>query len=127
MIGKVCNLYRHYSESSQVRLCDALPVAIAKNPPSSSVRKYFEWLQIVHSMLAEWESRLYKKRANYDEILWYLQNWQNICNLADAVVATSLILSSDMLEALNETFLNEFEVLNQLLLKYIPGDPKAGW
>ena len=78
-------------------------------------------------MLASWRSRLREKEANYEEINWYCKSHEHITILADAVVATSLVVSRKDIENIQDAFLENFKKLNQLVLKYIPSDPKAGW
>ncbi len=78
-------------------------------------------------MLADWKSRLEEKEANYEEINWYLKSRDNMHNLAGAISASSLVVSRVEVETLHDTFLEFFKKLNQLVLKYVPSDPKAGW
>ena len=78
-------------------------------------------------MLASWKSRIQEKEANYEEINWYFKSHEHITNLADAVAASSLVVLKKHVETLQDTFLEDFKKLNQLVLKYIPSDPKAGW
>ena len=127
LITKVGILYCSYSQSRQdQQLCNSLPDVVARNP-SSSVRSYFEWIQKFHLMFADWKSRLQEKEANYEEINWYFKSHAGMNNLAGAVAATSLVVSRIEVETLQNAFLEHFKKLNQLVLKYIPSDPKAGW
>ena len=131
IINKLGIVFRSYSSSKEVTgekliLCDNLPEEVGKNP-SDSVSQYFKWIQRLHKMLLLWGLKLYQESANYDDIYWYHWNQRHIYKLAEAVAGTSLVLSPDKISSLQFSFLEEFEQLNQLLLKYIPGDPKAGW
>jgi hypothetical protein len=78
-------------------------------------------------MLANWKAKLQEKEANYEEINWYCKSHENISRLADAVAASSLVVSRVEVETLQNIFLEDFKKLNQLILRYIPSDPKAGW
>ena len=126
LITKVGTLYSFSKSKQDQTLCDALPDVVTRNP-SSSVRSYFEWIRKFHLMLASWKSRIQEKEANYEEINWYFKSHEHITNLADAVAASSLVVLKKHVETLQDTFLEDFKKLNQLVLKYIPSDPKAGW
>ena len=127
LITKVGTLYSFSkSKQGQSTLCDALQVVVTRNP-SSSVRSYFEWIQKFHLMFADWKSRLQEKKGSYEEISWYIQNSENIYSLASAVAATSLVVSEVEVKGLKDVFLENLKKLNQLVLRYIPSDPKSGW
>ena len=126
LITKVGTLYSYSKSKQDETLCDALPDVVARHP-SSSVRSYFEWIQKFHLMLACWKSRFEVKEANYEEINWYLKSHDNMHNLAGAISALSLVVSRVEVETLQNIFLEDFKKLNQLILRYIPSDPKAGW
>ena len=110
----------------QTIFCGCLPEDVEKSP-STFVLQYFKWIQRLHKMLSLWKSKLDDQSANYDDIHWYYQNQRHIYNLAEAVRGTSLVLLPHKISELQHSFLQEFEELNLLLLKYIPGEPKAGW
>ena len=126
LIAEVGTLYFSYSKQDQTKLCDALPDVVARHP-SSSVKRYFKWIQKFHLMLAGWKSRLQKKEANYEEINWYYKSHEGINKLAGAVAASSLVVLKKDVETLQDAFLEGFKKLNQLVLRYIPNDSKAGW
>ena len=128
IINKLGMVFHSYLKRArkQIILCGDLPEEVRKNP-SRFVSKYFEWIQKLHIMLSSWSLKLDRNLANYDDIHWYHKDYYHIYKLAEAVAGTSLVLSSDKVSSLQLSFLEEFEKLNQLLLKYIPDDPKAGW
>ena len=125
IISKLGGLYRSYSESrgSQTLLCN---VEIAKSS-SPSIKGYFKWIQKLHSMLLNWQTKLEEETVNYDEIYSSMQNQKCFQDLAQAVGAASLMFPTEKLKSLHRKFLEAFEQLNQLLLKYIPKDPEARW
>ena len=130
IINKLGTVFCSYSSSKKFTeeqtLCKLLPEEV-RNNPSDSVLQYFQWIQRLHKVLSSWSLKLDHESANYDDIFWYHQNQRHICKLAEAVAGTSLVLSSHKISGLHLSFQEEFVQLNQLLLKYIPGDPKAGW
>jgi hypothetical protein len=110
----------------QTTLCDFLPEDVEESP-SKSVLRYFHWIQRVHKILSFWKSKLDNQSADYDYMHGYLQNYRHIHKLAKAVGGTSLVLSPQKVSQVQDSFLQDFELLNQLLLKYISDEPKAGW
>ncbi len=92
-----------------------------------SPRQYFHLMERIHKILMTWKSMIEDKAANYDFILEYKNHYRHISNLATAVSATGLIVSSQKAMDAQLMFLQQFERMNQLLIKYIQDDPKAGW
>ena len=113
-------------ERRQSILLSELPEHVLSNP-SSAVKQYFSWIQEIHQILSLWKSKLDNHTANYDEIYGYNQKRHYIHKIAQHVFASDLVISADTLARLDKAFLEKFEDLNFLLLRYIPGDPKPGW
>lgn len=106
---------------------DELPQNILNNP-STSVKQYFTWIQKIHEVMLTWKTRLGNNDANYDEMYLYTQKQHYIHGIAQHVsAATGLVISAENLVRLKRTFLEKFEELNILLLKYVPEDSKLGW
>ena len=126
IIFQIGSIFCSYSSmrGKQTLLCDSIPPEVTRN---DSVREYFTWLQKLHAMLSDWKNRLDNEDANYDEIYWYCQNQRQIHNLAQAVSANGIVVTAKKLSDLRSAFLQYFEQLNQLLLRYISTDPKGGW
>lgn len=125
---KLGSLYCSYSQLSgnQTVLCDVIPAEIAtrSSPP---VQRYFEWVRGFHSMLSNWKTKLEEETVDYDEIHSALQNQKCFRDQAQAVGAASLTFPTGNLKSLHRKFLEEFEHLNQILLKYIQDDPEGRW
>ena len=94
---------------------------------SSAVKRYFLWIQNIQNIVSTWKRNLISNAANYDEIHGYIHKQQKIYEIAQHVSATELVVSEEDLTCLNNTFLEKFEELNILLLKYVPGDSKPYW
>jgi len=115
------------SYAKKTILLDELPQNILNNP-SASVKQYFTWIQKIHQVMLTWKTRLDNNDANYDEMHLYTQKQHYIHGIAQHVsAATGLVISAENLVRLKKTFLEKFEELNILLLKYVPGDSKLGW
>lgn len=74
-----------------------------------------------------WKTRLGNNDANYDELHLYTQKQDYIQRIAHVSAATALVISAENLVRMKKTFLEKFEELNILLLKYVPEDSKLGW
>ena len=114
------------AEGKETLLSQSIPSDVSRN---DLVIQYFDWIQKLHNMLSNWKSRLETETANYDEIFWYTQNQRQIHSLAQAVSADGVVVTAHKLSELRSTFLQNFEQLNVLLLRYISteSDPKGGW
>ena len=111
----------------QMNSTGKLPQNILENP-STSVKEYFSWIQKIHKVMLTWKTKLGSDGdANYDEIHVYTQKQRYIYGIAQHVSATNLVISAMNLAALKDSFLEKFEQLNILLLKYVQGDSKLGW
>ena len=103
-----------------------LPQNVLKNP-STSLKQYISWIQNIHQVLLTWKTKLDNLDANYDEIHEYTQKQRYIHGIAQHVSGTGLVISPNDLISLKSSFLEKYEELNILLLKYSPGDSKLGW
>ena len=127
LIPQLGDIYCSYArKENQGILLSELPEDILRNK-STAVKQYFSWIQEIHQILSLWKSKLDNHGANYDEIYGYNQKRHYIHEIAKHVFASDLVISADTLTRLEKTFLEKFEELNFLLLKYIPRDPKPGW
>ena len=99
----------------------------AKHNPNQHVKQYFEWIENLHGILSHWKAKFECECVNYDEICCYHHNFPQLHILAEDVAASHLELSIDYVIEVRYSFLQNFENLNLLLLKYIPGDRKARW
>ena len=68
-----------------------------------------------------------EQRINYDEILTYADHKSHLENLGQAIFAFSAIVDTKDMQTVKNTFLNAFEQLNVLLIKYVPGQPNVNW
>ncbi len=131
----ICELSRIYGtycgkngleESGCVLKEGAFPPDIVQCP-SDEVKEFFKWVFRAQQVLVHWHEKLTSNRVNYDEIILYADNYSNIDMMAIAFSAKALVVDTHDVQALRQTFLQNFEVLNMLLLRYIPGQPEYGW
>ncbi len=95
--------------------------------PFDEVKAFFKWVFQAHQSLVLWNRKLKSNLVNYDDILLYGEKFSNITMMAPALLAESLVIDKHDVQALKLTFLQNFELLNLLLLRYIPGEPEHGW
>ncbi len=74
-----------------------------------------------------WRDKFLQLKVNYDDVLLYAstQAWLN--NLGLTVCATSAVIDSTGIQKVKNMILQNFEQLNILLIRYIPGQPDARW
>ena len=89
--------------------------------------RYFEWVLQVQTVVFAWHYRVSGRELNYDEILLYASVQKEIQSLSDAISASSSILEPYILQQQKNTFLEYFEHLHIMLLRYIPGKQEVGW
>ena len=122
IIHQLGDVYCSYAgKSNQTILSD-----VSRNP-STEVKEYFLQIQKIHQILTLWKTKLDNNAANYDEIHMYIQKWRYIHEIAQRVSASDVVISPGNLKDIKKAFLEKFEGLNILLLKYVPGDSKPGW
>ena len=86
--------------------------------------RYFDWVRHVQAVLLEQKEKFMQQECNYDEILIYTSQQPQIKHLDKTFCVSSGIGDA---QAVKSSFLNVFEQLNVLLIKYIPGQPDAKW
>ena len=89
--------------------------------------RYFEWVAEIHKVLKHWHFKFHQQEINYNEVLSYASNHVRLVPLADTVGATTLVVHFQDVQKVKTTFLGDFELLNALLLRYIPGQPDVKW
>ena len=92
-----------------------------------SLCRYFHWVCRLHKALLVWNQKFMERQINYDEIVTYMSQHSQLKNLGQAICASSAIVDAEHAQDVQKMFLNDFERLNILLIKYIPGQPAAKW
>ena len=78
----------------------------------------------MQAVLLEWKDRFIQQECNYNEIFIYTNHQSQMERLGQTFCVSSAIVDA---QAVKNKFLNVFEQLNVLLIKYIPGQPDAKW
>ena len=74
-----------------------------------------------------WQRNVKEKELNFDDIMLYAGYQSGLEELGHALCATSTVIDPHSIQEYKMSFLQNFEMLNILLLKYIPGKPEAKW
>ena len=102
-------------EQKSVLSIDSMPLDVAQSN-SDGVKKFFGWLSKAQKVLAAWRERFTSKKINYDAIMLYLE----------ALGLLSRAATSSYITAIRTDFLQAFELLNIMLIRYIGGQPDTG-
>ena len=89
------------------------------------MKKYFQWVQQVQTILCRWHNKFETKDVNYDEILMYAENCEAIDAVGHAVCAKTYVLDKAFVLRVKEDFALFYEQLNCSLLLYVPGHPEV--
>ena len=81
----------------------------------------------IHTCLQSWSDKFLYQRISYDEICLYSSIHEYVSAVGEGLCASKLIIGKEEVQSCKITFLNEFEMLNVLLLLYIPNRPSAKW
>lgn len=81
----------------------------------------------IECILKLWREKLDLRKVNFDEILLYANNCNDLCNKVGRMIASELIFDSQKVESLKESFCILFDELNFRLIKYIPHQPDGKW
>ncbi len=106
---------------------DAALRALPSKDSAPSTRQYFHLIERIHKILTSWKSMIEGRSANYDFILEYKRQHKHIHSLVKAMSANGLIVNVHEAVDARQSFLEHFESMNQLLIKYIRDNPNAGW
>ena len=89
--------------------------------------RYFEWVAEIQHALQYWSNKFQLQNINYGEVLLYASHYVKVAALGQSLCASSLVVDASSVQQVKTTFLQDFELLNALLLRYIPGIPDAKW
>ena len=89
--------------------------------------RYFEWVRQVQIVVVTWQRKVQEKELNYDDILLYALFQNGMEPIGLAIGAISTVIEPHVISEQKNNFLQLFEQLNVLLLRYIPGKPEVNW
>ena len=129
IIQQLGNVFRTYCDSRNLSnqaclLSEPMPDEI-EHCTWKDVKKYFQWVQQVQTILCRWHNKFETKDVNYDEILMYAENCEAIDAVGYAVCAKTYVLDKAFVLRVKEDFALFYEQLNCSLLLYVPGHPEV--
>ena len=123
--GLYCKMWDFEPESVQCILQKELSPDICRSLPEA--KNYYEWIQQIHNIFSNWNDNLLHQTINYYDMLELANSHSSICKVAKAVCAMSIIATDEDILEMKNTYLQNFEELNLLLLRYVPEVPRAKW
>ena len=88
-----------------------------------TVHRYFNWVCQVQAALMELERKFGELQISYDEIVTYESQQSQLEHLAQTICASSAIVNKQDILSVKNMFLETFEQLNIILIKYTRGQP----
>lgn len=128
-LGKIYSVYCQRQAGEDTRSVlneETMPLDVA-NSSCEGVKMFFDWLSRAQQVLAAWREKFTAKKVNYDSIQLYLEVYGLLNRAATSLTANSLVVDSHYVHAVKTDFLQAFELLNIMLLRYISGQPDAGY
>lgn len=123
--GTYCNS-KGIEEDQCILKKENLPADITECP-FQDVKKFFSWVCKAQQMLCSWQRKFTTRHVNYDEILLYAKYCSQVNRVASVFSAESVVVDMQDVNAVKQDFLQSFELLNMLLLHYVPSRPDSGW
>ena len=128
-LGEIYGLYcqrQHFKrEHQQCILREKLRPNICTCSPEA--KKYYVWIQQIHNVFSNWNENILCQAINHDDMLELASSHSSICKVAKAVCAMSTIVPDEDIARMKRTYLEDFEELNLLLLRYVPEVPRVKW
>ena len=89
--------------------------------------RYFQWVNKVKDIFLFWKKKFSSHNIMHQEIEMYHEHREEIYKLAEVFQDRSLAVSDSDVASLKMLFLQQFEKLNMILIKYIPGSTDGKW
>ncbi len=127
-LGRIYSVFCQAQELEETRSVlsdESMPLDVAQSN-SEGVQKFFGWLSKAQQALATWRERFKSKKINYDSIKLYLDVLSLLNRAATSLSANSLVVDQQYIVAIRTDFLQAFELLNIMLIRYISGQPDTG-
>ena len=88
---------------------------------------FFKWIAQAQQVLGTWRDRLKSRDVNYDDLVVYSKQYSQISRAAMALNSGGLVMDNHELKMMKQEFLQQFELLNLFLLRYVSGCPDLQW
>ena len=128
-LGRIYGVYcsqQQMQDTKSILDDESMPADVSESS-CEGVKVFFEWVSKAQQTLDSWRQKFQNRHINYDEIQLYTTIFSQLNRVATALSAESLVVDIQFVQGLKQDLLQAFEMLNILLLRYIPGQPEAGW
>ena len=127
-LGRIYSVYcqaQAQEETKSVLNADSMPQDVSESS-CEGVREFFAWMSRAQQMLSVWREKFQSKKINYDAIILYTEVYSLLSRAATSLSANSLVVDRHYVQAIQVDFLESFEILNLLLIRFIRGHPETG-
>ena len=93
----------------------------------SDQERYFEWVLKVKDIFLFWKEKFSSHIIMHQEIEMYHVHREEIYKLAEVLQDRTLAVSDSDVASVKNLFLQQFERLNMILIRYNPGSTDAKW
>ena len=132
IIEKMGELYHLYCQTQHIKrgaeqsiTQERVKLAIRRCSPDAV--KYYEWVREVHKFLSDWKKKIMLQDVTHDDIVNYESSRTSLCKVAKALCAAGMIIEPQYIAEIRRNYLQDFEKLNLLLIKYVPEVPRVRW
>lgn len=128
-LGRIYGVYcsqQQMQDTKSILDDESMPTDVSESS-CDGVKLFFGWVAKAQQTLDSWRQKFQSRQINYDEILLYTTIFSQLSRVATALSGESLVVDIQYVQGLKQDLLQAFEMLHILLLRYIPGQPEAGW
>lgn len=128
-LGRIYGVYCSHQQMQDTKSIlddESMPTDVSESS-CDGVKIFFEWVAKAQQTLDSWRQKFQTQRINSDEIQLYTTTFSQLSRVATALSAESLVVDIQHVQAAKQDLLQAFEILNVQLLRYISGQPEAGW
>lgn len=128
-LGRIYSIFCQMQEQQETKSVldeDTMPMDVSMSS-CEGVKEFFAWLARAQQVLAAWREKFTTKRINYDAIVLYTEAFSLLSRAATSLSVNSLVVGASYVQVVRSDFLQHFEQLNVMLIRYIDGHPDIGY
>lgn len=128
-LGRIYSVYQSKQEDGDTKSIlteDSMSTEVTECT-AEGVTIFFKWIAQAQQVLGGWRDKLKSREVNFDELLMYSKQYSQISRAAMALNSGGLVMDSHELKMMKQEFLQQFELLNLFLLRYVAGVPDLQW
>ncbi len=128
-LGRIYSVYQSKQEDAETKSIlteDSMSTEVTQCT-DEGVGVFFKWIAQAQQVLGTWRDRLKSRDVNYDDLVVYSKQYSQISRAAMALNSGGLVMDNHELKMMKQEFLQQFELLNLFLLRYVSGCPDLQW